>query len=409
MLHVKSWLIAAAMLVASAAESQAQFGLSIGNPYYGSGFAVGYTYGYGGAWVATRGIQHLPANTGYSECLHHGYYGGNSAYAPPPSRGHSLVQLGLPGYAARRSPPMATAVHRPAPTATRTGPTMGPMATGITATAPERRFPAVPAHSVGCSAEIAMMADRSNSTLRFRSRSSPSPLIRRRNRDYRGLRGIIMPSDDVGANRGHAKANEEVMRGMGRLVVLMVLARSVCRSGPGFEPGGDRHAQALLSGQCRAIGLPDCGLYGTSWGVASFGIDPRTYSTFASPYGRRLWLRLSAVPTASCPDDTGSDSGGRALWRRGIPTGRPTATTRSLIRTSRAGPGMAPDRRLCPGIRARAGQPRPTRSISGRVGSHYDRRRPRQGQGHSRPFLFGDEELASRPGGPETRPARRRR
>jgi hypothetical protein len=30
------------------------------------------------------------------------------------------------------------------------------------------------------------------------------------------------------------------------------------------------------------IGLPN--LYGTSWGVASFGI-PRTYTTFASPYG----------------------------------------------------------------------------------------------------------------------------
>jgi hypothetical protein len=31
-----------------------------------------------------------------------------------------------------------------------------------------------------------------------------------------------------------------------------------------------------------SIGLPN--LYGTSWGVASFGI-PRTYTTFASPYG----------------------------------------------------------------------------------------------------------------------------
>ena len=31
-----------------------------------------------------------------------------------------------------------------------------------------------------------------------------------------------------------------------------------------------------------SIGLP--GLYGTSWGVASFGI-PRTYTTFSSPYG----------------------------------------------------------------------------------------------------------------------------
>jgi hypothetical protein len=30
------------------------------------------------------------------------------------------------------------------------------------------------------------------------------------------------------------------------------------------------------------VGLPN--LYGTSWGVASFGI-PRTYSTFSSPYG----------------------------------------------------------------------------------------------------------------------------
>ena len=31
-----------------------------------------------------------------------------------------------------------------------------------------------------------------------------------------------------------------------------------------------------------SIGLPN--LYGTSWGVASFGV-PRTYTTFASPYG----------------------------------------------------------------------------------------------------------------------------
>ncbi len=31
-----------------------------------------------------------------------------------------------------------------------------------------------------------------------------------------------------------------------------------------------------------AIGLPN--LYGTSWGVASYGV-PRTYTTFASPYG----------------------------------------------------------------------------------------------------------------------------
>ena len=31
-----------------------------------------------------------------------------------------------------------------------------------------------------------------------------------------------------------------------------------------------------------SIGLPP--LYGTSWGVASFGI-PRTYTTFSSPYG----------------------------------------------------------------------------------------------------------------------------
>lgn len=31
-----------------------------------------------------------------------------------------------------------------------------------------------------------------------------------------------------------------------------------------------------------SIGLPN--LYGTSWGVASFGI-PRTYTTFSSPYG----------------------------------------------------------------------------------------------------------------------------
>ncbi len=30
------------------------------------------------------------------------------------------------------------------------------------------------------------------------------------------------------------------------------------------------------------VGLPN--LYGTSWGVASYGI-PRTYTTFASPYG----------------------------------------------------------------------------------------------------------------------------
>jgi hypothetical protein len=57
-------------------------------------------------------------------------------------------------------------------------------------------------------------------------------------------------------------------------------------------------ALAMVPGQARAqvpvggtaapyrvnasIGLPN--LYGTSWGVASFGI-PRTYTTFSSPYG----------------------------------------------------------------------------------------------------------------------------
>jgi hypothetical protein len=51
---------------------------------------------------------------------------------------------------------------------------------------------------------------------------------------------------------------------------------------------GRARAQVMIGGPMApyrvngAIGMPD--VYGTSWGVASFGI-PRTYTTFSSPYG----------------------------------------------------------------------------------------------------------------------------
>jgi hypothetical protein len=52
--------------------------------------------------------------------------------------------------------------------------------------------------------------------------------------------------------------------------------------------GGLAEAQVQVGGPSvpyrmnGAIGLPD--VYGTSWGVASYGV-PRTYTTFSSPYG----------------------------------------------------------------------------------------------------------------------------
>jgi hypothetical protein len=67
-----------------------------------------------------------------------------------------------------------------------------------------------------------------------------------------------------------------------RRLLLVVAVGSALASLPGSARG-----QIYTSGPAPyrvngGMGLPD--LYGTSWGVASYGI-PRTYTTFASPYG----------------------------------------------------------------------------------------------------------------------------
>jgi hypothetical protein len=59
-----------------------------------------------------------------------------------------------------------------------------------------------------------------------------------------------------------------------------------------------------------AVGLPD--LYGTSWGVASYGV-PRTYTTFASPNGGGYgygYPNYGVIPGKF----------GVGLWRSGLAT-----------------------------------------------------------------------------------------
>ena len=59
-----------------------------------------------------------------------------------------------------------------------------------------------------------------------------------------------------------------------------------------------------------AVGLPD--LYGTSWGVASYGV-PRTYTTFNSPYGGGYgygYPNYGVIPGKF----------GVGLWRSGLAT-----------------------------------------------------------------------------------------
>jgi hypothetical protein len=66
-------------------------------------------------------------------------------------------------------------------------------------------------------------------------------------------------------------------------LLLIVVVGSVL---PAFS--GQAHGQTVIPNNSMPFrvgdyaGLPT--LYGTSWGVASFGI-PRTYTTFSSPYG----------------------------------------------------------------------------------------------------------------------------
>ncbi len=67
-----------------------------------------------------------------------------------------------------------------------------------------------------------------------------------------------------------------------RRLLLVVAVGSALAALPGPARG-----QVFTSGPAPyrvngGMGLPD--LYGTSWGVASYGV-PRTYTTFASPYG----------------------------------------------------------------------------------------------------------------------------
>ena len=69
---------------------------------------------------------------------------------------------------------------------------------------------------------------------------------------------------------------------MTRLSQVFILGAALAAL-PGFA-----QAQTVINSPTTAyrvndyVGLPN--LYGTSWGVASYGI-PQTYSTFASPYG----------------------------------------------------------------------------------------------------------------------------
>jgi hypothetical protein len=71
-----------------------------------------------------------------------------------------------------------------------------------------------------------------------------------------------------------------------RRVLTIAVAGAACllwgdRSSAQFTAGPGYPAQPVQRVNA-AIGLN--GLYGTSWGMASFGV-PRTYTTFSSPYG----------------------------------------------------------------------------------------------------------------------------
>ena len=73
-----------------------------------------------------------------------------------------------------------------------------------------------------------------------------------------------------------------------------------------YPVGGPLPVQRLNE----SIGLP--GLYGTSWGVASFGV-PRTYSTYSSSYGSGYGYGYPSYGFLPGPYGVG-------LWRPGFST-----------------------------------------------------------------------------------------
>jgi hypothetical protein len=72
MRHLMGLVLACGFLAATAGESKAQFSLSIGNPYYGQGIAIGtpgYAYGYNSGY------------SGFAAPGYPGYYSGYNGYS----------------------------------------------------------------------------------------------------------------------------------------------------------------------------------------------------------------------------------------------------------------------------------------------------------------------------------------
>jgi len=85
-------VLAGGLVLGTAAESKAQFSISIGNPYYGQGLAIGapgYASGYNSGYSSFVQPGFSGYNTGYSSFLQPGYSSGynafsNSAYVAGP-------------------------------------------------------------------------------------------------------------------------------------------------------------------------------------------------------------------------------------------------------------------------------------------------------------------------------------
>ena len=78
MSRILGLVLAGGLLLGSAATSQAQFGLTIGNPYAGRGISIGApSYGYNGGYGYNSGY-----NGGYGYNSGYSGYGGGYGYAP---------------------------------------------------------------------------------------------------------------------------------------------------------------------------------------------------------------------------------------------------------------------------------------------------------------------------------------
>ena len=104
---------------------------------------------------------------------------------------------------------------------------------------------------------------------------------------------------------------------MRRLLLVVVVGSALALA----AMPGSVSAQVYTSGPSPyringAIGMPN--LYGTSWGVASYGV-PRTYTTFASPYGGGYGYGYGAGAAFGYPNyGFIPPKYGVGLWRAGI-------------------------------------------------------------------------------------------